>query len=201
MEQWNGTALDINATCTELRPKCLQLFGVHALSGCVTTSYLYGKGKQEHTQHTFAACAACPFSNFQITLWKAADQQAPTVVSVTITDFGWEFKNDIPVPVMATTDQAPPELVDVIRCQCRAQGKKCSTLSCRGHKEHLTCTSYCNCHGEDGCYNPYTQEIATTQAADPGMEEAEEQHFEVGFLGVWNLFLTLFLISCIAKVL
>ena len=105
MERWNGTVLDINATCTELRPKCLQLFGVYAFSGCVTTSYFYGKGKEEHTQHPFAACAACPSSNYAM---KAADQQTPPVVSVTITDFGWEFKNDIPVPVMATTNPALP---------------------------------------------------------------------------------------------
>ena len=45
--------------------------------------------------------------------------------------------------------------------------------------EHLTCTSYCNCHGEDGSYKPYTQEISTTQAADLEMEEAEEQDIEV----------------------
>ena len=37
--------LDINATCAHLGPKCLQLLGVHALSGCDTTSYPYGKGK------------------------------------------------------------------------------------------------------------------------------------------------------------
>ena len=74
---------------------------------------------------------------------------------------------------MATGEPAPPELVDVIRCQCRAEGKKCSTVSCSCHKEHLTCTSYCNCHGEDECCNPYTQKIATTPAAE--MDEAEEQ--------------------------
>ena len=45
MERWNGTVLDINVTCTELGPKCLQLLSVHALSGCDTTSYLYSKGK------------------------------------------------------------------------------------------------------------------------------------------------------------
>ena len=32
MERWNGVVLNINATCTELGPKCLQLLGMHALS-------------------------------------------------------------------------------------------------------------------------------------------------------------------------
>ena len=45
MEKWDGTILDINATCDELGPKCLQFLGMHYLTGSDTTSYLYGKGK------------------------------------------------------------------------------------------------------------------------------------------------------------
>ena len=45
MERWDGSVLDINATCDELGSKCLQLLGMHAVSGCDTTSYPYGKGK------------------------------------------------------------------------------------------------------------------------------------------------------------
>ena len=45
MEWWDGTVLDINSTCTDLGPKCLQLLGLHALSGCDTVSYPYSNGK------------------------------------------------------------------------------------------------------------------------------------------------------------
>lgn len=45
MENWQGMVLSINATCEELGPKCLQLLGMHFLTGSDTTSYLYGKGK------------------------------------------------------------------------------------------------------------------------------------------------------------
>ena len=38
MERWDGTVLDINGTCADLGPKCLQLLGMHTLSGCDTTS-------------------------------------------------------------------------------------------------------------------------------------------------------------------
>jgi len=31
MERWDGAIVDINATCMELGPKCLQLLGMHAL--------------------------------------------------------------------------------------------------------------------------------------------------------------------------
>ena len=43
MERWNGEVVDINATCTELGPKCLQLMGIHVLSGCDTVSYHFNK--------------------------------------------------------------------------------------------------------------------------------------------------------------
>ena len=45
MERWDGSIIDINATCNELGPKCLQLLGMHALSGCDTVSYPFNKGK------------------------------------------------------------------------------------------------------------------------------------------------------------
>ena len=45
MERWERTVLYINATCVDLGPKCLQLLGMHALSGCDTTSYPYYMAK------------------------------------------------------------------------------------------------------------------------------------------------------------
>ena len=46
MEKWKGNILDINETVRRLGPrKCSQLLGVHALSGCDTVSYPFGKGK------------------------------------------------------------------------------------------------------------------------------------------------------------
>ena len=45
LERWNGVVVDINATSTELGPKCLQLMGMHVLSGCETVSYPFNKGK------------------------------------------------------------------------------------------------------------------------------------------------------------
>ena len=46
MEKWNGNVLDINETVQRLGPrKCSQLLGIHALSGCDTVSYPFGKGK------------------------------------------------------------------------------------------------------------------------------------------------------------
>ena len=60
----------------------------------------------------------------QTMFWKAAYKQvAPAIV---ITDFGWEMLNSIPSPVIASGPPAPPELMKVISCQCRAAGKACA---------------------------------------------------------------------------
>ena len=45
MERWDGAVLDINQPCTKLGSKCLQLLGMHALTGCDTTSFPFNKGK------------------------------------------------------------------------------------------------------------------------------------------------------------
>ena len=47
----------------------------------------------------------------------------------------------ISIPAVAQGAPVPPEL---IKCQCKAQDKQCSTEACR---QHLACTSYCNCSG------------------------------------------------------
>ena len=46
---WDGTVLDINATCVDLGKKCLQLIGVRALRGCDTVLYPYELSEVEAT--------------------------------------------------------------------------------------------------------------------------------------------------------
>ena len=43
-EHWAGSVFGINVICADLGQKCLQLLCMHALSGCDTISYPYGKG-------------------------------------------------------------------------------------------------------------------------------------------------------------
>ncbi len=45
MRKSDGQIIDINATAHKLGDKSLQLLAIHALTGCDTTSYLFGKGK------------------------------------------------------------------------------------------------------------------------------------------------------------
>ena len=61
-----------------------------------------------------------------------------------------------PNPVVDEGIPASPEVREVIRCQCKAQDKKCSKETCSCHKDKLCCTSYCNCAGGNECFNPHT---------------------------------------------
>ena len=45
MRKYNGKIINISATVAKLGNKCSDLLAVHALSGCDTVSYPYGKGK------------------------------------------------------------------------------------------------------------------------------------------------------------
>ena len=241
MERWDGTVLEINATCADLGPQCLQLLGMHAISGCDTTSYPYAKGKFSvlktmldgdipglddvlgefgathddllktattfflalYGQPTETSIESARFTlytrnkkspkvkalpptspnlflhvlraHLQTMLWKAADQQSPPDESMYITDFGWKIRDDVPVPAVAERDPAPPQLTDVINCQCKAVGKKCSTEACGCHREHLSCTNYCNCRGHNDCCNPHT-----TQGVMPAVDDDNAEIDDAG---------------------
>ena len=45
MKKYDGKVIDINATALKLDDKCFDLLAIHALSGCDTVSYPFGKGK------------------------------------------------------------------------------------------------------------------------------------------------------------
>ena len=45
MKRFNGKTIDINATAMTLGDMCVQLLPMHAITGCDSVSYLFGKGK------------------------------------------------------------------------------------------------------------------------------------------------------------
>ena len=90
-------------------------------------------------------------------------------------------QDTISIPVVAQGAPAPPELLDVIKCQCKARGKQCSIEACSCHKQHLACTSYCNCSGGYDCCNPHSVGQGTqTEEAGENIEFAdpEDDEFE-----------------------
>ena len=218
MERWDGAVWDINATCAQLGPKCLQILGI--LTGSDATSYLYGRGKvsalktlqagdflglnsvfgeidatEKQLMETGQAFFCALYgqqqgtamrearyrmytrksgkllkimslppteknlylhilrAHLQVILAKAADQQAPPELD--ITQYGWEIKDGLPVPRIADQLPGPRDLMDVVRCSCKAKGKACSTGSCSCQKGRMSCTVYCTCGCSDECFNPF----------------------------------------------
>jgi hypothetical protein len=92
-------------------------------------------------------------AHLQTILGKSADKQGPPELD--ITKFGWEIKDDIPVPAIANQLPGPTELMDVVRCNCKAVGKACATGSCSCHHSKISCTVYCACACSDECFNPF----------------------------------------------
>ena len=45
MKRFNGKTIDINATAMTLGDKYVQLLPMHAITGCDSVPYLFGKGK------------------------------------------------------------------------------------------------------------------------------------------------------------
>ena len=91
-------------------------------------------------------------------LWKATDQQTPPAVDIAA--YGWELVSGaecVPTPRVARGPAAPPALMDVINCQCKAVGKACRSHACSCHSAGLSCTPYCYCVGETMCFNPFTK--------------------------------------------
>ena len=83
------------------------------------------------------------WAHCQSLLWEAADKQNAT--SLCITEFGWEWLNNVPSHVIASGPPAPPDLMKSVSCQCRAAGKACSEANCSCLTASLSCTTYCQC--------------------------------------------------------
>ena len=66
-----------------------------------------------------------------------------------------EHWNGNVIDINADAALAPPGLLDVLSCGCKAEGKACSSTACSCHKNQLSCTTYCICGGADDCRNPF----------------------------------------------
>ena len=69
-----------------------------------------------------------------------------------------------------------PELVDVIKCQCKAQGKQCSSETCSCHKQHLACILCCNCSGGEDCCNPHS--VRPDMNSEEEGNDADDDYFQ-----------------------
>ena len=247
MERWDGAIWDINATCEQLGHKCLQILGMHHLTGSDTTSYLYGKGKvsalktlragdfpglysvlgERDATHAQLMEAGQTFfcalygqqqgtsmnvaryqiytkksgkrikimslpptehnlflhilrAHLQTILAKSADQEAPPELD--ITKYGWKIKDGTPVPTTSNQPPGPQELMEVVRCSCKAVMKVCSTERCSCHHGKMSCTVYCSCECSDACFNPFKTGEEDQDEEDEERQEDMEDDKETGHL-------------------
>ena len=52
-------------------------------------------------------------------------------------------------------------------------------MACGCHKEHIACTSYCNCGGNESCNNPFTMKQAL-EGEELEQDTEENMDFEEG---------------------
>ena len=68
---------------------------------------------------------------------------------IDIANFGWQFRIEIYIPVIAEGDPAPPELLDLIQCKPRGVLRRYVDATSR--------TPFCNCHDGQDCLNHCNQ--------------------------------------------
>ena len=61
------------------------------------------------------------------------------------------------VMLPTNTSEAPPEILQMIRCGCESQ-QLCLTGRCRCTNARLSCTIFCGCMGSVVCNNPQTKQ-------------------------------------------
>ena len=78
---------------------------------------------------------------FQCLVWRSLDQCAADP-----THWGWKLDDDIYSPVVTNSDCAPSDILQFIRCKCKAG---CTTNLCSCKKHGLKCVFACkNCRGD-----------------------------------------------------
>jgi hypothetical protein len=89
----------------------------------------------------------------QVVVWKHLNHEALDPLK-----WGWQLHENKLTPVMTDLPVAPDEVLNVVRCNCKAG---CASTACTCRKNGLTCVAACgHCHGET-CSNIDSPKDAT----------------------------------------
>ena len=105
--------------------------------------------------------------HLQVTMWQAALLESPKLDS---TKFGWELDHIgilVPRTVHSGTLSAPPDILQLIHCNCKASGYRTAACSCT----KTGSTIFCICEGAEACKNPLTR----SQTEDESEQTIEDQ--------------------------
>ena len=103
---------------------------------------------------------------------KSADQQAPPQLD--IMKYGWDIRDGIPMPATSASPPAPFDLMHVVWCGCKAEGKVCTTTNCSCHHVKTSCTLYCACGCSDKGFNPHKTVEDSEGEVEEGSGETDE---------------------------
>ncbi len=110
--------------------------------------------------------------HLQVAIWKAALLESPELDS---TKYGWELDHIgilVPRTVHSGTFSAPPDILQLIDCNCKASG--CRTAACSCTK--IGCTIFCLCEGAEACKkNPLTRS-QTEDESEKTIEDPYDGH-------------------------
>ena len=92
--------------------------------------------------------------HLKVAIWKAALLESPREMDST--KYGWELDhldNMVPRTVPSGTLSAPPDILQLIHCNCKASGYR--TAACIAARK-LGARFYVFCEGAEACKNPLT---------------------------------------------
>ena len=82
--------------------------------------------------------------HLQVLQWKLLSTACENPV-----DWGWTLQDNKYIPVLTDVAAAPDDLLNVVRCKCKAESRTpCGTSQCSCRKHGLKCVAACkNCNG------------------------------------------------------
>ena len=95
-------------------------------------------------------------AHHQVAHWYSALSGDPPNLSAV--EHGWEADETnkclIPRNMRDGVPYAPEDILKLVRCGCTSD-RACSSGKCGCMGRQLPCTMFCNCGGENNCYNPF----------------------------------------------
>lgn len=109
--------------------------------------------------------------HLQVAIWKAALLESPPEMDSE--KYGWERDHQgilLPRTIPTGSTSAPPNILQLIRCNCKTSG--CRTAACSCSK--IGCTVFCQCEGTEACKNPLTGNRLDDEAEQATNEPDED---------------------------
>lgn len=97
-------------------------------------------------------------AHLQLAIWQSCTDPDPPQLKYE--DHGWmtvEGSSKLkPVLLPKGTIIAPPQLLDLAKCNCKSLTRACTSTRCGCNEIGKPCTEFCACKAQSGCHNIHT---------------------------------------------